>query len=104
MSQHRGSLVVDELVLPIVDIRLRGEAFVLTAHVRGPVRAVDGRSGYTVHDEGGAVVYRSTGPHPGFSWPALKAGSELYVTANIDVIGKTSGPATRTPPRKVGFG
>lgn len=57
MSSH-GSVVLDELIMPITGVSLTGEAFVITAEVRGPVQGRSSAS-YVVNGRDGRTVYAS---------------------------------------------
>ncbi len=81
----RGSIVVDELVVPIVDIRLAHGLLVLIASVAGPVRAVSARD-YRVHDQDGRLVL-DVHAAGGLVWPAVPAGEALYEDCPIQLGG-----------------
>lgn len=95
MNTAKGSIVVDEIILPIADIRLSRRAFVMTAHVRGPVPAVSTGS-YVVCDSEGAVVYRrDTDDRRYFlEWAAMPANSGLTVTVTLEIAEMRAGPVT----------
>lgn len=87
-SEAMGAIVVNEYILPITSIRLRDGAFEIRATVQGPVPAVSSKN-YTVHDDQGAVVYRSDGEHE-IQWCDLNSGSQLVLFVILSVVGKQS--------------
>jgi hypothetical protein len=84
----RGSVVVDELVVPIVDMWLADGMLVFAAEVWGPVRAVS-TGDYRLHDRDGGLVFRAYGIS-GLTWPEVPAGSRLVVTCEVSIRGKTA--------------
>lgn len=78
-----GALVVDELIIPVVDVYLGSGAFITTAHLYGPIRAGDSTD-YVLMDRAGRTVYRSAGRNRLF-WPALPEGAQLMVTTEMQV-------------------
>ncbi len=87
----KGSIVVGELILPVVDIYLDDGRIWVAAQVTGPVPAVSTGS-YVVCDRNGEVVYRSQGDAGRISWPAMCAGPTLRVTAALRAEGKQATP------------
>ena len=79
----KGSIVVDELIVPIVDMYLDHGQIVLVAAITGPIRAVD-TSDYVVLDRSGAAVYRSQGRNR-VTWGRKEAGSGVTITASLAV-------------------
>lgn len=86
--RHLGSIVVDEIIVPVVDVTLDRGAFVITAHVMGPVPAVD-TTHYVVMDRQGSVVYRSSGQLRVY-WPALTLAQSVQITVDMNVVGKVA--------------
>lgn len=98
MTQPKGTIVVDELILPIVDIYLDGGRIWITAEVLAPVPAVDTGT-YVVCDRSGAVVYRSQGEASRITWPEMTGCLTLRITAALAIGDKAAtpdGPATTT--------
>ncbi len=94
----KGSIVVDELILPIVDIYLEDEKFWVTAQVTGPVPAM--RTGlFVVCDRLGGVVWRSQGAADRIQWSAVKDGVTLQFSVALSVEGRTSTPRPFIPHR-----
>ena len=91
MAEPKGSIVVDELILPIVDIHLDYGAIVFTAEVRGPVRAVSTGS-YVVCDRSGGALYRSQGEAGRISWAELAAGPTLRIQVDLHIESKQATP------------
>lgn len=77
-----GAVVVDEYVLPVREVRLEDGAFVIYATVTGPSRAVHATS-YTVHDDMGAVVFRSDVHSMPLNWGAVPAHADLTLVVTI---------------------
>ena len=73
----KGSVVIDELVIPITDIYLDHGKFWIVAEVTGPIRAVDTRD-YIVNGRDGATVVHAKGIS-GLEWDQLPAGAHLIV-------------------------
>lgn len=78
-----GSIVIDELIFPIVDMRLDDGTLWVVAEVRGPIRAGDSAD-YAVHGRDGKPVWYSQG-NVRFSWPAMRAGTRLRVSLQLDI-------------------
>lgn len=94
MSDAKGSIVIDELIIPIVDIYLDRGQFWVVAHVVGPVPDVDTRD-YVINGRDGRTVVRAVGIG-GLRWSRIKAGHTLTVVAPISFEGCTAagvGPA-----------
>lgn len=84
-TQPLGSLVADEVIVPVVDLYLDRGSFVCIAQVRAPLPAVDTRD-YVLHDRTGRAVYRSQGVHR-LAWPALHHDEMLMIHAELRVDG-----------------
>jgi len=85
----RGAIVVDELVIPITDVRLRDGCIHIYGELTGPVPARD-VDAYSVHDETGGVIYRVHDKAQGLLWEAVPAGDTLAVIVPISVVDKTA--------------
>jgi hypothetical protein len=70
----KGAILIDELVMPIVEIYIEDGAFVMVAEIVGPVPAGASTS-YAIHGRDGREVYVSVGPM--LSWPEITAGMSL---------------------------
>lgn len=79
-----GSIVIDELIFPIVGVRFERDLLVLTAEARGPIPA-GGSGSYTLYGRDGQAVWHSQGEAGRFSWPAMRAGTRLAVTIDLDI-------------------
>lgn len=84
-TQPLGSLVVDEVIVPVVDLYLDHGAFVTISRLHGPLPAVDTRD-YVLHDRAGRAVFRSQGHHR-LAWPAMPEGGEVFITCEVRVDG-----------------
>ena len=84
----RGSITIDELVVPVIDMWLADGLLVLLAAVDGPVRAVDTRD-YRVHDRSGGLVFWAHAVG-GLVWPAVPSGMRLVVECPVEIAGKTA--------------
>ena len=83
----KGSIVVDELIVPIVDMYLDHGLIVVTAEVCGPIRAVDAKD-YAVHDRQGGLLVRAVGVG-GLKWRELRCRSDtLTVVVRLAFIDK----------------
>ena len=81
-----GSIVVDEQIVPIVELRLDKGALWLIAHVRGPVPAVDTLN-YIVVGRDGRQVWHGTAIGQPIRWPVVYALDELSVSLRLEVQG-----------------
>lgn len=79
----KGTIVVDEIIVPIVDMYLDQGLIWFVAEVNGPVPAVDSND-YVVNDRSGATVFQGTGI-TGLKWDQVPAGSRLWVCASVVV-------------------
>lgn len=93
----KGSIIVDEVIIPIVDIYVDDGKFVITAETWGPVRAVTAES-YVVCDRRGSVVYRTGPGMRGLAWEAIRAGGLLTVTVALSLEGQFAAAAGETLP------
>jgi hypothetical protein len=84
----KGTIVVDEIIVPIVDIYLDKGCIFVEGQRGGPVRAVNG-AGYTVHDRCGVVVYR-VDHDPALRWHKVYRGATLTVVVPLGVIDRTA--------------
>lgn len=82
----KGTIVVDEIIVPISDIYLANGVINLVATVSGPMPAVDTRN-YVVNDRQGVTVYRGVGV-AGLKWRKLDAGERLTVIAPVQIMGR----------------
>jgi hypothetical protein len=73
----KGSLVIDEVVLPIQDIYLRRGEIVFIGRAVGPLPAVTTTS-CTIHDADGGIVTRGVDLSP-LSWDTVPAGKWLEI-------------------------
>lgn len=81
VQSFKGSIVVDELIIPITDIYLdRGQIWVV-ATVAGPVPDVDTRD-YVINGRDGKTVVRALGIS-GLRWSRVLAGDSLTVVAPV---------------------
>jgi len=80
----KGSIVIDELILPITNIYLSGRSICLEATVHGPVRAVSSTD-YVVCDRQGGVVYRTVGRTRPVEWGAMGPDTHLTVTLLVEM-------------------
>lgn len=78
-------MIVDEIIIPITDIRLRNGMFRISASKPGPLPAVEATD-YVVCDEGGAVVYRSIEGQLGrLSWGRIESNTTLTIVVEVVV-------------------
>lgn len=92
VTSGKGAVLVDELILPVVDIYLDDGEINLVAELRGPVRAFASDS-YAVTDRSGAVVYRSAGKPGRIDFSETKEGDTVRFIAHLSLEGRTSWPA-----------
>jgi hypothetical protein len=85
-----GSIVVDELIIPIVDIHLADGKINFVGRAYGSFPATRARA-YTVHGRDGRVIYRTTPGIGGLTWKRVVDGV-LYVYAPFEVTGHTADP------------
>ena len=93
----KGSINVDELIIPIVDIRLDYRMILFTGRLPGPVPAGTYDT-YTVHDAEGRVVFRVEGIGD-LSWHAVDPGSFLVIEVPLQLYGFTAYPSGEPHPR-----
>lgn len=80
----RGTVVVDELVIPIVDVYLDRGLIYVVAETRGPLPA--GRDvAYRVHGRDGQLVYATAPGITGLNWDPVPAGTRLTVVCPLQV-------------------
>jgi hypothetical protein len=82
----KGTIVVDEIIVPITDIYLDNGVINLVAEVSGPMPAVDTRN-YVVNDRRGVTIFRGVGIS-GLKWRKLGAGERLTVIAPVQIMGR----------------
>lgn len=86
-----GTVVIDEVVLPIVGVRLSGGKLRITAEARGPmplVRLAD----YVVQGDDGRTIYRSSRTE-GITIGPLNERSSLTITLDVEIDNRTTQPA-----------
>lgn len=79
-TEGLGSIVIDELILPLRRLYLDKGLLMVQVRLQGPSRAVDSR-GYTLFDRRGLTVFSSRNMH--FTWPALPTGQEAVLTLEL---------------------
>lgn len=84
-----GTVVIDEIPLPITAIELRNGAFQITAEARGPLPEINSAS-YVLIGSDARVVYRSVRTEP--IHIAAEAGDLFTVEIEADVLGRRSIP------------
>jgi hypothetical protein len=87
VPELKGSLAVNEIVVPIVDLYLDEGKLWFVAHITGPVPAVSA-SGYVVFDRSGGVFFRADGIP--LKWKRVRAGDTLTVIAPLSITGRTA--------------
>lgn len=98
MPAMLGSVVVDEVVLPITGVQLVDGGLRITAHARGPLPLMS-LARYVVHGEDGRTMYRTPRADPTTIGP-LEADSELTFTLDITLNNATAaGPIQVTDRR-----
>ena len=90
----KGSIVINETILPITDIYLRHGKIVFVGTVIGPVPATTATS-CTIHDAEGHVVTRGVDLKP-IRWHDVAAGESLTVHMPVLLNGE-SGPISVKP-------
>lgn len=89
-SGPQGSIVVDEIVVPVTDVRLARGGFEIVATVCGPVPAVDTQD-YVLYDQAGRVVTHGL-CHSRLTWGPVAPGTTLSI-----VLLMVTGRATSSP-------
>lgn len=84
MSRARGSIVVDEVIVPITDMWLDDGMIHFEGRVTGPVPDVDTRD-YVVTDRSGRVVFVARGVHR-LRWAGIGPGRSVVVQAALVVL------------------
>lgn len=74
----KGSMVIDEIILPIIDIRLVGGQVEYVAQGFGPIPAVDTRQ-VAIHDCNGVVVVRLHMDVTPIRWSRVTPGTSVTV-------------------------
>jgi hypothetical protein len=85
-----GSVVIDEVVLPITGLRLTGGKLQITAYAGGPLPRIR-VARYVVHGDDGVVVYRSSRDDTTTVGP-LGPKDSVSVTLDVEVTGRVSQP------------
>lgn len=97
MARARGSVVINEMILPVVDIALRdGGLLVTVARVIGQDTPAGSTDSYTLMDDSGRVVGRG---RQHIEWPEMVAGDVLQTELFIRLEGKLIRPVDRRPAR-----
>lgn len=90
MILPRGTIVVDELILPITDTYLERGRIYVTALVRGPIRDVN-TIGYVVYGRDGEQVWSGVNKNNGGApivWSNIGPGTSVFVSVSLSVEGK----------------
>lgn len=98
MTSAKGSIVVNELIIPITSIWLANRRMWFQGEAWGPIPASTA-SGYAIHDREGATLFRIASGIDGLTWPAVPRGQHLTVIAPIalhDV--RPGGPSPMSTP------
>jgi hypothetical protein len=85
---RKGTIVVDEQLVPITDIYLDGGKMVVVGTVVGPFPAVDTHD-YVIMDRSGGEYIRGIGI-TGLTWGPIPAGDVLTVIVPLEAVGKTA--------------
>lgn len=101
MTEIKGAMVLNELIIPIVDISFIDELIVVTALLRGPVRA-GSASSYTINGQDGKTIFG--GPCQQV-WPDLSEDQYLKTAIGFNIDGKMARhqPQVQTPGSGPGF-
>lgn len=86
-----GSVVVDEVVLPITSLRLTGGRLQIIAEARGPMPCIR-LADYVVQGDDGRTVYRSSRDEAPTVGP-LNDRSSVTITLAVEVANRTTRPA-----------
>lgn len=81
-----GSINVDELIIPIIDIELKHGQIMFVGYLAGPTKASRGTRDYSIHGSDGRVIYRAQGI-AGLKWQACDAYSTLTLYCPLRVHG-----------------
>lgn len=92
----KGSIVVDEVILPIVDIRLVSGEVQFVASTYGPLPAVDTRY-CTIHDPDGRVVVRAHLDVSGLRWSRVRDHCSVTVVLPLYFISHEAWQSGRMP-------
>lgn len=83
----KGSVVIDEIVFPIIDLRLRAGVLQIVAYAHGPLRAGGGEATEVhIFGEDGEVVTGARQHRVG--WPSLTDTEEMDVIVPIRMMGE----------------
>jgi len=85
-SAVKGSIVVDEIILPITDMYLDDGQLWFVAHADGPLPAVE-TADYVICDRSGGVFARAIGVG-GVSWRAVGEHGALHVLVPLSLAGR----------------
>ena len=95
-SIPQGSIVVDEIVVPVTDVRLARGGFKIIAKVRGPVPAVDTQD-YVLYDQAGRVVTHGS-CQTRLAWGPVLPGATLSIVLLMVTSRATSSPGMASRP------
>lgn len=85
-----GTIVVDELILPVIDLYLARGRIYVTALVKGPIRDVN-TVGYVVYGRDGEQVWSGVNKHNGGApivWSNIGPGTSVFVSVALSIEGK----------------
>jgi len=82
----KGALVLDELIIPIIDIVFVSEIVLVTAEIRGPLRAGSAKR-YVVNGQDGKTLFGGTCDQ---SWPELNENQGIRMQMGFNVAGKAA--------------
>jgi hypothetical protein len=86
----KGAILVDERLIPIIDIYLDHGAMVIVGQVLGPFPAVDTHD-YVIMDRSGGEYVRGVGIS-GLRWGPIAAGDGLTVVVPLQATEKIARP------------
>lgn len=93
----KGALVLDEMIIPIVDIAFINEIVVITAQLRGPIKAGTAKK-YYVNGEDGKTLF---GGECDQAWPDLDTWQVLSLSIGFNIAGKHANYEDKHEPFKV---
>ncbi len=80
----KGTLVIDEIILPITDIWIDKGKLWIQAELQGPVRALEPNHRYRVFGRDGQELTCS-GPKSDILWPEIELGATLEFTCSWSI-------------------
>lgn len=83
LGESMGTLVYDELIVPIVEIRLRDSFIEFIGKLTGPVDAFNGRGVRVFSPEGGLIF---NAPEIGVEWDAVSEDGHLWVYQTYETV------------------